>query len=517
MKRIKIFFLTIMSVFLTMTACDEGFDEMNINPVQPTTLDPVFLMNQAILETTFSGSTLPYELAIVQQIVSPNSGVLAGGNYNQDNRPVTQGTWNKYYRNVIKHTTDVMRLTADDDSRSNLFNMARIIHAHAMMVLTDTYGDIPYTQAGLGFLDGVVSPVYDPQESVYSDILSELEAAAGALDAGKSTESGEVLYGGDITKWKRLGYSLLLRAAMRHSKVAPNVASEFVGKAVAGGVMQSNDDNAVIYHDFNYTNQIGNTLNATEANNYYLAAPFVTYLKENDDPRLMSISVRYKGAISGPDQNNTINGNPPAGVERSIIPEDQIGMPMGYDNETIVPVAANLGLASFYDFSQLDRTRMGARDAPVFLVTYSQTSLLLAEAAVRGWTQGNAAALYEQGIRAHMAQLADYGDASAVPQEAIDTYVAANPLDQGDALEQINTQYWVVSFLNGPESFANFRRSGFPALAPNPFPGSEINGDFIRRLTYPTDEFSVNITNIQQAISRMGPDNLDTRVWWDAD
>lgn len=517
MRKISIYILTSFMLLVCSTACDEGFDEMNTNPVQPTTLDPGFLMNNAILLSTFDGVTLPYELAIVQQIVSPNSGVLAGGNYNQDNRPVTRGNWDKYYRDVLKHSTDVKRMTADDPERSNLYNMARIIHSNAAMVLTDTYGDIPYFEAGLGFLEGNVTPQYDPQQEIYSDILTELEQASAALDANQPIENGDVLYGGDVEKWKRLGYSLMLRAAMRHSKVDPGVAEEYVGKAVAGGLMQSNADNAVIYHDFNYTNEVGNTLNSTEANNYYLAAPFVNYLQENDDPRLASIAVRYVGATSGPDQNNAIAGTPPPNVTLSTDPAVQIGMPMGYDNATIVPVAADLGLASFYDFSQLDRTRMGSRDAPAYLVTYAQTQLLLAEAVVRGWASGNEEDLYAEGIRAHMEQLADYGASSAVPSEAIDAYIQANPLNDANAIEQINNQYWVASFLNGPEAFANFRRTGFPALAPNPFPGSEIDGDFIRRLTYPDSEFAVNTGNIQAAVARQGADDLDTRVWWDVE
>ncbi|MBC7922143.1 MAG: SusD/RagB family nutrient-binding outer membrane lipoprotein, partial [Ferruginibacter sp.] len=72
-----------------------------------------------------------------------------------------------------------------------------------------------------------------------------------------------------------------------------------------------------------------------------------------------------------------------------------------------------------------------------------------------------------------------------------------------------------ASFPNGPETFANFRRSGFPALTPNPYPGRAISGAFIRRLSYPDSELSVNLGNVQQAIGRQGPDNLDTRVWWD--
>jgi ABC-type spermidine/putrescine transport system permease subunit I len=159
---------------------------------------------------------------------------------------------------------------------------------------------------------------------------------------------------------------------------------------------------------------------------------------------------------------------------------------------------------------------MASPQVPTFIITYAQTQLLLAEAVVRNWTTGSAPALYANGVRAHMNQLSLYGTTSAVPVAAIDAYISANPLDLSKALEQINTQYWVASFLNGPEAFANFRRSGFPVLKPNLFPGKDLKTEaFIRRLTYPDAELNVNRENVQQAIGRMGPDILDTRVWWD--
>jgi hypothetical protein len=114
-----------------------------------------------------------------------------------------------------------------------------------------------------------------------------------------------------------------------------------------------------------------------------------------------------------------------------------------------------------------------------------------------------------------MEQLASYDAGSAVPAASIQTYIDANPFDVSKALEQINTQYWVASFLNGPETWANFRRSGFPKLTPNIFAGSEVPGAFIRRLTYPNSEISVNKVNVDAAIAKMGPDKLATRVWWD--
>jgi hypothetical protein len=115
-----------------------------------------------------------------------------------------------------------------------------------------------------------------------------------------------------------------------------------------------------------------------------------------------------------------------------------------------------------------------------------------------------------------MQQLAAYGTSSAVPDAAITTYVQANPLAAGKELEQINTQYWVASFLIGPEAWANFRRSNYPILTPNTYPGSDLKTEpFIRRLTYTDAELNVNKTNVQQAISRQGPNLLDTRIWWD--
>jgi hypothetical protein len=193
---------------------------------------------------------------------------------------------------------------------------------------------------------------------------------------------------------------------------------------------------------------------------------------------------------------------------------------MGKDNGTAPAAATADGLVSFYDYSQVDRRRMVKTAAPVFLVTAAQTNLLLAEARFRGWiTAGSAAQYFSDGIRAHMDQMATYDAGSAVPTGARDTYIAANPLAGGTELQQINTQYWIASFLNGPEAFANFRRSGYPTLTPNPYgqPNNPDvpNGTFIRRLTYPTSELSVNTNNLNEALARQGADKLSTRIWWD--
>lgn len=501
-------YITILLLLVT-AACEKNFDEINTNTVDPTSevVDPVFVLNNAIIGLSFpSGTNIYYEAAIVQQIVTPNSGFISGANFNQDNRNNTGNLWDDYYTTVIKHTGDVINQISDLPEKSNLLNITRIIQSYAFMVLTDSYGDIPYSEAGKGFSDQIVLPVYDAQQNIYPDLISTVAAAVAALNDGGDDVSGEVMYGGDLDKWRKLGNSLLLRMGMRLVNADASLAQQTVQSAFSAGLMESNADNFVIVHDNNFTNPYGFTFNGTEANNLYLVDEFVNYLSGNNDPRLQTIAIRYIGAGSGPEQTLDIASKDPA---------DQVGMPMGHDNSSIGQVVSDLGLASFYDFSQLDRYTLGAINAPMFLLTYSQTQLLLAEAATRGWISGNAATFYENGVRAHMEQLAAYGPESVIPQAEIDDYLTANPFNPVNALEQINTQYWVSSFLNGPEVFANFRRSDFPNLPPNPYPGQDISGDFINRLTYPTAEIAVNQANLEAAVARMGPDNLDTKVWWD--
>jgi hypothetical protein len=138
MKKILQYSLVLFT-FLFVISCDEGFDELNENQVSPIAINPTFLLNNATITTSNDFNTLVYEFGIVQQIISPNSGVLAGANYNQDNRNATQGLWQRYYRTVVRNTVDVITQTKNDPTRSNLYNMARILKAYSLMVLTEIF------------------------------------------------------------------------------------------------------------------------------------------------------------------------------------------------------------------------------------------------------------------------------------------------------------------------------------------------------------------------------------------
>ena len=509
MKKIYNSCFVIALAFMALS-CEKDFEEINTNSVDPTSasVNPVFLLNNAIINTSFSNAQLIYDLGVVQQVISPNSGVLTGANYNQDNRDVTDDHWVKYYENVIKNTGDILGQLQLDEAQENpnLQSMTRLVRALAFMILTDEYGDIPYSEAGKGIYEQIVLPKYDAQEDIYMDLVNEVKEAVAGFNGSAKMETGEVMYSGDIAKWRRFGNSLLLRLGMHLTEVNPALAQQIVSDAFAGGIMQSNEDNYVIRHDNNYRNDNGALLNATEANNIYLVDTFIDFLQESEDPRLGALAIRYVSATSGPEQTQE------NGITDSA---DQIGMPIGYDNGSIVAVAQDLGLPSFYAFTQIDRYRVAKQAAPMFVVTHSQTQLLLAEAAVRGWVTGQPSTYYNAGVRAHMELMVQYDPASEIPSADIDAYLAANPFNAANALEQIGEQYWVSCFLNGPEAFANFRRTGFPNLAPNTYPSQDISGDFINRLTYPNSEVATNNNNLSEAVARMGADNLDTKVWWD--
>ena len=509
-KNISIILL-VLGLIMVNTGCENNFEELNTNDNAINELDAVPLLNHAIWRSSAHvfRHTMIYEMAIVQHMLTPFGTSLTGGNYNQENFGVAEVTWENAYENVIRNTVDIISRFQDDPERSNVYNMARIIRAHAGILLTDTYGEVPFSEAGLGFISGNGTPVYDSQESIYNSVLSELEEATAALDEDGRIESGEILYAGDITKWKRFGYSLMLRAAMRLTRVSPSLAEEYVQKAVAGGVMESNDDNAVVRHSANFINFVGGQLNGSEAANFYMAGPLVDFFQENNDPRLGVMAVRYVGATNDTEQSEDVATRDPA---------DQIGHPVGFDNSSIQDRAVADGVGSFYAYTQFDRNTIAKQEAPFFIVSHAQTQFLLAEAAVRGWASGDQDEYFANGIRAHMEQLAFHDVNMTIPSNEIETYILANPLNPTAELEDIHTQFWVASIFNAQEAFANFRRTGFPALTPNPYPQSAIGpGEFIRRLTYDQSEYVNNLDNLNVAVSRQGPDRLETRVWWDVE
>lgn len=516
MKQIKHYIL-VCAVLLFSGGCDQDFIEVNTNPYAVTAVD---------LEILFAGAqrshlgTWTAEHVIVQQFVVPyNEGATTGFSFHVDVDGVSNSKWNASYTGPVRNLVHALNSLGEDTERVNLLSMIRIWKAQVFMGLVDAYGDVPYFDAGKAVSDADFEPVYDDDEVIYTDLLNELREAVAALDPGADYVSADLFYGANaevptatsaeqVEKWRKLGNSLLLRLGMRYSKVNPSLAQSIVAEAFAGGVMTSNADNAFVKYD-------GSTYVQTENNGlrnfsqyHYATEPFVNQLKSTNDPRGPFIVAAFSnpGALANDPNPDTNLAN-------------QYGVPIGVDNYGVLDSlrgARGTGL----DYSQMNVNSVASPAAPDFYVTYAQTSLLLAEAAQRGWVAGSAATYYENGIRANMEVYELYPPATPISDGAINDYLAHPAVDFSEATTNeeafalINTQYWVVNIRNGAEAFANFRRSGYPALTPNPtnpLPGS----GFIRRLLYPDREAAANTDNFLAASAAMGGDNFGSRVFWD--
>lgn len=503
----------VAALLFCVSGCDKDFEQINTNPVLPTSLDAGYLFSNA--EFLTATPTLPYHMQIVQQIGTPFTGVLEGGNHNIINDNNTNPVFNNYYGGPVRLLIAVIDQTKDNPARSNLYNMARIWKAFVFHILVDTYGDVPYTEAGNAFLENVSLPKYDDQKAIYDDLLKEVSEATAALDAAKPTEGGDLFYKGNIAKWKVLGNSLLLRLAMRYTKLDEAKAKQYVQVATgaaSGGVMSSNADNAYITFNSDYNHPNANSFQGTERANFYLGRPFVDYLKATSDPRLPFLAAKYTNPSA-----TTVDAAEPA----DTVSANQIGMPFGYKDATLPeePLYPGKNGAAF-KYSQLNRRTVAKITSPEFFITYAQTQLLLAEAAFRGYISGDAASYYAAGVRGHMDQMVQFDANAIVPAGLQDAYLTGVPYDAARALEVINTQYWIASFLNGAEAWANFRRSGYPVLQRNTYPDQDPDvkaspDGFIHRVVYPDREKSVNSTNYNEAASRIGGDKLTTRIFWD--
>jgi hypothetical protein len=519
MKKSALFI--VVAVVIAMAGCDKKFEQINTDPTRLTeaNMNYNYLFTNAQLITSGNSDGNAYEdwrnnliyASCMIQHLSSTTGYWGGDKYTY-NSGYNSAYWDANYPNSIKNITEVVERLKTDATRTNLYNIARIFRVLMMQRMTDMYGDVPYSEAGLGYIKGITKPRYDKQQEIYTHMLNELQDAAAKLDANAANTVGaaDQVYGGDVAKWKKFAFSLMVRLAMRMSKVDPDNAKSWVQKAVTGGVMTSNSDNALLQHeakDWNsVTNGNGWVLAGVDPNASRLSKTFVDYLKNNNDPRLPYIATvaANPGTVTDKGDNN---------------PAIQVGQPNGYD---LGGTATNISNAPNWPGSQnkysiVNRNTFARKDAPTFFLTHAETQLLLAEAAQRTWITGTTAATYyNAGVTAAMKQLSQTGAAPGVTDAEVATYLGAHPYVAGTGLEQINTQYWVATFMDEYEAFANWRRSGYPVLTPVNYVGNVTNGTIPRRFTYPTGEAATNQVNYSAAVAGLANgDKMTSRVWWD--
>lgn len=512
---------------LLFVGCDKDFEKINTNPYAINAVDPALLFAGA--QRSHIG-TWNGEHTIVQQFVSPyNTGATLGFNFNEDVDGNSNPKWDQSYAGgadgnnaPIKNMVQALSLIGDNPALVNLQSMIRIWKAQIFMGLVDDYGDVPYSEAGKALTDGIFYPKYDDDATIYDDLYKELKEAVAALSPSGDYVSADLFYGAhaesltkttnaadQVAKWKKLGNSLLLRLGMRYSRANPTKAASIVAEAFAGGVMTSNADNAFVKYDGTLYTEGDNLALRNFSQFNYAAEPFVDQLKLTNDPRAKFMIANFADP-----------GNVSADPNPDVVLANQFGVPIGIDAGVLGAPPYRGTRGGGLNYSQFNINIMASPAAPVFWVTYGQTSLLLAEAAQRGWIAGgdaSAKTYYEDGITADMLTYSLYPEATPITGAEITTYIndPAVLYNSTDALMLINTQYWIVNIRNGTEAFANFRRSGYPDLTPNPVVGVLGSPGFARRLSYPDVEASANTANYQAATAAMGGDKLTSRVFWD--
>jgi hypothetical protein len=500
---------------MVASGCDQGFEELNVDPLRPTQVSAGSKLTATLLYTSGGRyenwrANLIYSSTMMQHFAN-TAGYWDGDKYTW-NMGYASSLMDSYYGSAVKSIEDILLQLNEEGQPEEMMAIARILRVFIYHRLTDLYGDVPYSEAGEAVISGILKPKYDPQSEIYADMLKELEESAAALGSGTSGfGSADVMFDGDQTKWKKFAYSMMLRLGLRLIKVDSGAAESWATKAIAGGVMESNDDIAYLEHTVGPggINRNGNGEVFTADGSPRMSDTFISFLQ--DDPRLTVLA-----SLPESTGETDANGDPVLRTEAERLDASaQKGLPNGLDPALLEDAT---GEENTLGYSEPNRLLITAENAPMFFQTYAEVEFMLAEAAVRwGLAGGDAETHYNAGVRAAMKMLELYGPSGAIADGDIDTYLANNPFDSANALEQINTQYWAAVFLNEYEAFANWRRTGFPTLVPVNYPGNVTNGTIPRRLTYSTSEQSNNLENYQAAIQAQGPDLLTTRVWWDTE
>lgn len=471
----------IIPLAFILAACGD-FGDTNVDPNNPTKVPVAGFMTDAIryMPGQESSSTGLY---YAQH--------WAATRYTEASRySTTQFDFTYIYSGPLNNLEKVISMNTDPEtkvyaaesgSNANQIAVAKILKAYFFLHATDRWGDLPYSEALKGALD--ITPAYDEQSFIYSSLFSELDNAIDEFDNGAGP-TGDILYHGEVEKWRRFANSLRVRMALRISKVDPAKAKAEFEAAVEDGVFTSHADNAIFQYLGNgafdnpwYLSFLTRTDNA-------VSKTMVDMLLALDDPRLQA----YADPV-----------NPGE-------PDTYAGMPYGVGN----------GEAGGYGFDQVslpNSTNVIAKDSGVPILTYAQILLFLAEGAANGWDAGGTAAnFYNAAIKASMEQWGVFDEAE------YNNYVQhpAVAYDPAKATQLIGEQKWIATFMQGYEAWAEWRRLGYPDLQPAPAAANN-SGQIPRRQAYPASESQNNKANYDQAVTRQGADNLDTKVWWDVE
>lgn len=457
---------------LTLSSCKD-FEELNVNPNAPSQASGTQLIANATL--SLPGLSASPTANFLAQYIAETQYVTAS--LYPDGATNFYGLYAGPLMNLQTVLDNAESLNGNQGPVANQLAVAKILKAYFFWNITDRWGDVPYTEALKGAAN--FTPAYDSQESIYNNLFELLDEADKQFVTGNITN--DIIYGGNVARWKKLGNSIRLLMALRISEVNPTKGSAEFNKALAAGVMTANADNLVFKHlpEANMQSYwYGQVVNQNREW-WALTKTLVDKLRPVEDPRL------------------PVFGQPARKGGQFV------GLPFG----------TTQGMNT-EDFSLMG-TAIYAQDAPIHLVTYAQVLFAQAEAAKRGWISGGDAEAkknYDLAIRSSVAQWLPNATAAAA-LSAANTLLAKPGVayEPARAMEQIGTQRWIHLFMHGYEAWAEWRRTGYPNNLVLP----EGRAIPLRQM-YPANEAAINAQSYNAALQGMGGvDGLYKKVWWD--
>ncbi|GGE96662.1 Starch-binding associating with outer membrane [Chishuiella changwenlii] len=471
--------LGLVTVFALNSCTDEDYDNLNHDPINPEVVPASYLV---------TGATTSYFYRMISTNVNQNIFRLVSQywnetqytqetNYDLEGRQISDNLWNEISMNVLYDLNEAKKIVNNDTSlnqaqKDNQLAVIDLLQVQAWQMLVDTFGNIPYSEA----LQGVtlVNPKYDDAKTIYEDLIKRAIESTNKINASTAGfGSNDIIYNGDMTKWKKFGASLQLKLGIQLSDVDAALAQSTITNAINAGVFASQADNFTLVYTGSepYTNPLWIDLIKSDRQDFVAANTIVDDMNALNDPRRAKFFKENLGAG--------------------------------------VFVGGEYGRATnFATHSQISAT-LESMSYPGTLLDYTEVQFMLAEAAARGFAVGGTAeSFYNAAIKA---SFEFWGNTTA---EA-DTYLAqpnvAYATAAGDWKQKIGTQFWIAMYNKGFEGWNVWRRLdaptfNLPQATKNPVP---------TRYTYPIRERNLNKTNYEQASSAIGGDKQTTKLFWD--
>ncbi|WP_127131387.1 SusD/RagB family nutrient-binding outer membrane lipoprotein [Pseudoflavitalea rhizosphaerae] len=488
----KHIFSATVPLLLLFNSCTKNFDELNTDPNRPKASTPGVMLGQLeyrIVNTTINeGRFFTHQL---MQVDAPRSSNNGAGLHRYVVQPGA-AVWSNFYRYIID--IEDISFSADSLKEPNYKGIALVYKSWAYSILTDLYGDLPYSEATKG-ASGNFLPKFDKQSAIYPQLLADLDKANSSFVPKALTYGGDMLYnanstnkdpGAAIQKWKKFANSLKLRLLLRLLKrdgelnIAEQINAILTDPANRP-VFNSNDDEAIFKYPgtFPYFNPFYNTRQLEWRDGAYFTKFFLDRLNTNQDPR------RYVWALK---------------VKKNNV-DTFSGIESGYPTSVEYAVGAN----SSYPDALKTYQGLGV------MMTYAEMEFIKAELALRGFNTGSTPKQhYENGILASMTQWGVSMPADFTSRPGV-LYNESGSFEQ--QLEQIMLQKYFAYFFVDYQSWFEKRRTGYPVLPRGS--GIPAENQFPARVPYPTYLQSLNPNNLADAVKEMGGDNSNIKVWWD--